>query len=218
MTSDKRICSNSAWALLVDHAVRLRQLGPSRRWMRSSSRRTSSCRCATACRWRPTFICRRATARLPDQRWPTILMRTPYDKQGAKADGEYFARHGYAFVVQDTRGRYASEGVWHMLTDDGRDGFDTCAWIGRQSLVQRQDRHDRHLVRRRHAARPGDGTAAATGDRRFRSTRCRTWAIASMRNGGAFELRFWNWIHVDRRARRAAGRRAIRPPPPCSRR
>jgi putative CocE/NonD family hydrolase len=63
---------------------------------------------------------------------PTILMRTPYSKAGSPADGEYFASHGYAFVVQDTRGRYASGGVWHMLTDDGRDGFDTCDWIGRQ--------------------------------------------------------------------------------------
>ena len=60
-------------------------------------------------------------------------MRTPYDKQGSKADAEYFARHGYVFVVQDTRGRYASDGVWHMLTDDGRDGFDTCQWIGSQT-------------------------------------------------------------------------------------
>src|SRR5207249_4420639 len=60
------------------------------------------------------------------EKWPTILMRTPYDKNGSQADGEYYAAHGYAFVVQDTRGRYQSQGIWHMLTDDGRDGFDTC--------------------------------------------------------------------------------------------
>jgi uncharacterized protein (TIGR03067 family) len=66
------------------------------------------------------------------ERWSTILMRTPYSKSnaGAKADGEYFAGHGYAVVIQDTGA--ISDGVWHMLTDGGRDGFDTCAWIAKQ--------------------------------------------------------------------------------------
>src|SRR4051812_10442731 len=40
---------------------------------------------------------------------PVILTRTPYNKNGTKSLGEYFAAHGYAFVAQDTRGRYASE-------------------------------------------------------------------------------------------------------------
>ena len=38
---------------------------------------------------------------------------------------------------------------------------------------------------------------------------------ASMRNAGAFELRFWNWIMLQPGA--AAGRRAIRARPPCCR-
>src|SRR4051812_14469897 len=46
------------------------------------------------------------------KRWPTVLMRSPYDKSNDRADGEYFARHGYSVVYQDTRGRYRSEGVW----------------------------------------------------------------------------------------------------------
>src|SRR5579862_357797 len=66
------------------------------------------------------------------EKWPTILMRTPYGKMDAHADGQYYAAHGYAVVFQDTRGRFHSEGVWHMLSDDGRDGVDTCAWIGKQ--------------------------------------------------------------------------------------
>ncbi len=52
------------------------------------------------------------------ERLPTILMRTPV-RQGpgekGHADGHYFARYGYAVVFQDTRGRYDSEGIWHML-------------------------------------------------------------------------------------------------------
>ena len=63
---------------------------------------------------------------------PVILTRLPYNKDGAKKQGEYYARHGYVFVAQDTRGRYASEGVWHMMTDDGRDGTDCAAWIAAQ--------------------------------------------------------------------------------------
>src|SRR5262249_52153312 len=68
------------------------------------------------------------------EKLPTILERTPYDKQRA-ADvnsAHYYSARGYAVVIQDTRGRFKSEGVWHMLTDDGRDGSDVCEWIGRQ--------------------------------------------------------------------------------------
>src|SRR5690606_38583017 len=67
-----------------------------------------------------------------DEKLPVILTRTPYNKNGAKTAGEYFAKNGYVFVAQDTRGRYNSEGDWHMLTDDGVDGVDCAAWIGKQ--------------------------------------------------------------------------------------
>src|SRR6266545_4520496 len=63
----------------------------------------------------------------------TILIRTPYDKGfDPYALGPAWAAHGYAVVVQDTRGRYKSEGVWHWLTDDGPDGLDTVDWISHQ--------------------------------------------------------------------------------------
>src|SRR2546429_1748917 len=65
------------------------------------------------------------------ERLPTILIRSPYGKDlGSLAPS--WAAHGYAVVVQDTRGRYESEGVWHWLTDDGPDGLDTVDWISRQ--------------------------------------------------------------------------------------
>src|SRR5262245_42824934 len=59
---------------------------------------------------------------------PTILSRTPYDKNGEKGNAAYFSKHGYAFVAQDTRGRYASQGTWTFLADDGKDGEDCIAW------------------------------------------------------------------------------------------
>ena len=63
---------------------------------------------------------------------PVILTRLPYNKNGSKSYGDYFAARGYAFVAQDTRGRYGSEGVWHFMTDDGRDGWDCADWIAHQ--------------------------------------------------------------------------------------
>src|SRR3989442_404829 len=45
---------------------------------------------------------------------PTILIRTPYDKGfDPYALGPSWAANGYAVVIQDTRGRYTSEGAGH---------------------------------------------------------------------------------------------------------
>ena len=124
---------------------------------------------------------------------PTILMRLPYNKSGAKADGDYFASHGYAVVIQDTRGRYKSEGVWHMLTDDGRDGVDTCAWIAKQTWSDGKvgTIGTSYVGGTQHALameRPPELATAIPVDAMS------NLGYAGMRNGGAFELRFWNWI------------------------
>src|SRR5436190_5885804 len=56
-------------------------------------------------------------------RFPTILLRTPYDKSvRAESAVKIFVAHGYAVVVQDVRGRYHSEGHWFPLRDDPQDG------------------------------------------------------------------------------------------------
>src|SRR5438093_6231388 len=57
-------------------------------------------------------------------RHPTILVRTPYNKNGSTAEGRWFAARGFAVVYNDCRGRYASEGVWRMIVDDPNDGYD----------------------------------------------------------------------------------------------
>lgn len=73
---------------------------------------------------------------LPDARgpFPTILMRTPY---GNNTDdlirkARRLANDGYACVLQDTRGRWDSDGIHYPLRHDGPDGHDTHEWIGRQ--------------------------------------------------------------------------------------
>ena len=66
-------------------------------------------------------------------RYPTILIRTPYNKGSDLPSGcGDFIQRGYAVVVQDVRGRYGSEGVFEPLDQEGPDGYDTLNWIARQ--------------------------------------------------------------------------------------
>jgi len=77
---------------------------------------------------------------LPDpsispQPYPAILYRTPYGigtpgEQPTVWPSEVF--NGYAYVTQDTRGRFYSEGVDRFFYDDGLDGYDTIEWIASQ--------------------------------------------------------------------------------------
>jgi uncharacterized protein len=79
--------------------------------------------------------------------FPTILERTPYGKaetsrseidRGMAAPrprpevAAFFARHGYAVVFQDCRGRHGSEGVFTKYLAEAPDGFDTLAWMEAQ--------------------------------------------------------------------------------------
>ena len=64
--------------------------------------------------------------------FPALVYRTPYNKDGLRQAGIYFAQHGYVVVAQDCRGRFASEGEFHLLRDDGQDGYDTIEWAGVQ--------------------------------------------------------------------------------------
>ena len=69
---------------------------------------------------------------------PTILIRTPYNKNGNKATADIVSKLGYALVVQDLRGRFASEGHHAIIFgNDGiggahQDGHDTITWVAQQ--------------------------------------------------------------------------------------
>ncbi|MFN7927001.1 MAG: CocE/NonD family hydrolase [Blastocatellia bacterium] len=67
--------------------------------------------------------------------WPVILTRTPYNKSSALGAGRptFWTDKGYAIVVQDCRGRFASEGKYLPFMDDHFDGYDTVEWIAKQS-------------------------------------------------------------------------------------
>ena len=64
--------------------------------------------------------------------FPVILQRTPYDKGGPLSlgmlDPIQGAKRGYAIVIQDTRGRYTSEGEFYCFRDDINDGYDSVEW------------------------------------------------------------------------------------------
>jgi putative CocE/NonD family hydrolase len=68
-------------------------------------------------------------------RFPVLVYRTPYGKEFALKDYPTF-RHalerGYALVVEDVRGRYASGGDFKPYQNEGRDGYDTIEWAARQ--------------------------------------------------------------------------------------
>ncbi len=77
----------------------------------------------------------RADVFRPDdgQRHPAILSRTPYDKR-LSWNSDFLgavqaARAGYAFVIQDTRGRFASEGEYLPGQPEGKDGHDAVEWV-----------------------------------------------------------------------------------------
>lgn len=71
--------------------------------------------------------------------WPTLLQRLPYDRSNS-----FQAQHiaalevvravdaGFAVVLQDTRGRYASGGSFAPFVHEAPDGEDTIAWLREQ--------------------------------------------------------------------------------------
>ncbi|WP_336319984.1 CocE/NonD family hydrolase [Streptomyces lavendofoliae] len=72
--------------------------------------------------------------RLPDGAgpFPTVLIRTPYDRTRHLAEGRGWARRGFAVVTQDVRGRFASPGRWRPYENEAADGAATARWIRRQ--------------------------------------------------------------------------------------
>ena len=67
-------------------------------------------------------------------RYPTLIVRTPY---GVQRDGAHealikFAQRGYAIVMNDTRGRYESEGKWEPFRNEDKDGYDVIQWASKQ--------------------------------------------------------------------------------------
>jgi len=76
-----------------------------------------------------------------DGKYPAIITRTPYDKLLRKnsvyIDAIDAVYAGYAWVIQDTRGRFASGGEFqigeHVTPQGMNDAYDTVEWIASQT-------------------------------------------------------------------------------------
>ena len=76
-------------------------------------------------------------------KYPIILSRTPYNfnpygdgkfKEGFMWNAPYEAvKRGYAYVVQNERGRFFSEGEWDILGTPLSDAWDTFDWLAKQT-------------------------------------------------------------------------------------
>ena len=65
---------------------------------------------------------------------PVLLHRTPYNKSAEvrALEAGFFTTRGYVTVIQDCRGRYASEGGFTKYVHEGVDGYDTLEWLAQQ--------------------------------------------------------------------------------------
>ncbi|HUA36139.1 MAG TPA: CocE/NonD family hydrolase [Candidatus Binataceae bacterium] len=72
-----------------------------------------------------------------NEKLPVLLNRTPYNKTmpmvfAMTLDATRAAEAGYNVLIQDCRGRFASDGEWDCFTVEAADGYDTIEWAARQ--------------------------------------------------------------------------------------
>ena len=68
-------------------------------------------------------------------RFPVLVYRTPYGKHNAADSYQTHLKavaRNYAVVLQDVRGRYASDGRFDPYRQEGADGYDTIEWAASQ--------------------------------------------------------------------------------------
>lgn len=68
--------------------------------------------------------------------FPVIFVKTPYNFNKLSENSVEFPleaiKRGYAYVVQNERGRYYSRGDWEILGDPAKDGYDSLTWLAQQ--------------------------------------------------------------------------------------
>lgn len=65
-------------------------------------------------------------------KYPTVLVRTPYDKNAEQWMGKAFNFLGIAVVIQDVRGKHKSGGEFYPFINERADGLQTLKWIRSQ--------------------------------------------------------------------------------------
>lgn len=140
--------------------------------------------------------------------FPALLERTPYGKTCVnRADrtaidpkprskpeiAAQFVSAGYAYVLQDCRGRYASEGEFTKYLSEGEDGEDTLAWILEQPWCNGQVgtlglSYGAHVQ-----AALACGNPAGLGAMFLDSGGFSSAYHGGIRQGGAYELKQLTW-------------------------
>ncbi len=67
------------------------------------------------------------------QRYPVLMLRLPYDKETPRYYDEYLdvprmVEAGYVVILQDVRGRFASDGDFYPFIHEGKDGYEAVEW------------------------------------------------------------------------------------------
>lgn len=140
--------------------------------------------------------------------FPTLLERTPYGRRRKNhADGSRaaptpkskpeiaraFAAAGYAYVLQDCRGRYGSGGAFVKYLNEGADGVDTLAWMQTQPWCDGRVgtlglSYGAHVQSAMAAHNPPGLKAMFLDSGGFSSA-----FHSGIRQGGAFELKQLTW-------------------------
>ncbi len=140
--------------------------------------------------------------------WIALLERTPYGRRGTNhADrsralpepqpkpqiAAQFVRGGFAYVLQDCRGRFDSEGEFAKYLNEQSDGVDTLAWIRAQRWCEGRVAtlglsYGAHVQTALAAAAPAGLAAMFVDSGGFSSA-----YHSGIRQGGAYELKQLTW-------------------------
>jgi len=137
--------------------------------------------------------------RMLNGRFPVLFSATPYSKARADLaqDAMFFASHGYVSVLQDTRGRYQSEGGFTKYVGEGEDGLDTMAWISQQDWFGGKIgtyglSYSAHTQAAAACLNPPNLACMWLDSGGFSNA-----FLSACRNGGAFELRQLTWAYKE---------------------
>ena len=114
----------------------------------------------------------RADVYRPDDtsKHPVLLARLPYSKDLSPISLSLLspiraAKKGYVVVIQDTRGRFKSDGQFSLFVGEAEDGYDTVAWCAVAAVVEWQSRNVwRVLLRCDAVAYSNSGPTSIEGD------------------------------------------------------
>src|SRR5690606_1987212 len=70
------------------------------------------------------------------QEYPVLMIRLPYDKETPRYYDEYLevprmVEAGYVVILQDVRGRFASDGEFYPFIHEAQDGYESVEWAAK---------------------------------------------------------------------------------------